>query len=277
MVQVDVIWSYAFGASYAAASCQQLAGEREAFNNPVYMRLLVFLGVFFAPSGLYLLWQFPQWETMQVAREHADLPPWLVTIFGVTNITQGILGYWIGWRFTRQRQFFKAHLNWMLSWVLFWFVLVNGWDTTGWQRFLYDRQLNGGELWSPGRHNDLAFFTGPVFQSLFVMGVMFIPVLGRHLFEPNYLANLQLDSTLKGGLAYRLRISLRYLGTMFGVALALAIVASLIVRGCVQATEHMVFGTVLGLLISGVAGYFVAVRRGGLFYRLAKPLFVSEP
>ena len=43
-------------------------------------------------GGVYLLWAFPDWETMQVAHSHASLLPWLVTVFAITNVTQGMLG-----------------------------------------------------------------------------------------------------------------------------------------------------------------------------------------
>jgi hypothetical protein len=74
MVQVDIVWSYAFGATFAASSARQLAQEEKPFANKTYSFVLHFLSILFAPSGLYLLWQFPQWETMQVARSFSDIP-----------------------------------------------------------------------------------------------------------------------------------------------------------------------------------------------------------
>lgn len=272
MVQVDIVWSYAFGATFAAAATRQLKAEPAAFNNTVYTRLLVFLGVFFAPSGLYLLWEFPSWETMQVATSKADIPSWLVVLFGVTNVTQGILGYWIGWRLSRSGDHDQAHLNWMLSWTLFWFVLVCGWDTSGWQRFLYDPALNQGEPWSPGRHNGLQFFTGPVFRSLFVMGALFMPMLRRGIFQPSYNLLVQKPGFSPGVRAY-LRLVGLYLGTMFGLTLGMAIVAAMLVRWSVDLTGSMLSGYAFGVTAACGVGYFLAARPGGLLRRLASRLY----
>jgi len=80
MVQVDVVWSYAFGATFAACASRQLEKEDKPFVNQWYVFTLTFLSTFFAPSGLYLLWQHTQWETMQVAKTMKDIPAWLVTL-----------------------------------------------------------------------------------------------------------------------------------------------------------------------------------------------------
>ena len=271
MVQVDVVWSYAFGATFAAAAGKSLARERDPFNNPVFTRVMLFLGIFFGPSGLYLLWTNPSWETMQVAKSYADLPAWLITLFGITNVTQGIIGYWVGWRLVRQQKFYQSHLNWMLAWVLFWFILVSGWDTTGYQRFLFDPGLNGGELWSPGRHNGWAFFTGPVCQSLVVMVVLFAPMLRLGIIKAND-KDLQLKPDYQPSRRALLRLGKLYYGSMFGLTLLLAIAAALIVKLIFEVTGPVWVGYLVGLPISIALGYVIAVRKGGLFHRIAAKL-----
>ena len=72
MVQVDVFWSYAIGSGLAVAASRQLrarrtipAAERAPLTEtPWFNHTLLFLALLFAPSGLYLLWEFPSWETM---------------------------------------------------------------------------------------------------------------------------------------------------------------------------------------------------------------------
>ena len=107
MVQVDVFWSYGLGATFAAASSRQLLARRRAataaeaapvaepqvgppahsrWRDPYLLRTLLFLALIFGPSGVYLVWAFPSWETMHVGTK--DMPAWLVTLFAVTNITQ---------------------------------------------------------------------------------------------------------------------------------------------------------------------------------------------
>jgi O-antigen/teichoic acid export membrane protein len=98
MVQVDVFWSYAFGAGFAMAAARQLIEDREKndgnfFENKYFTHTLLFLAIIFVPSGGSLLWGFPDWETMQVAYDHHSIPAWLVSAFYVTNITQGLLGF----------------------------------------------------------------------------------------------------------------------------------------------------------------------------------------
>ena len=118
MVQVDVVWSYAFGATLAASAARQLKSEKDPFNNKIFTYVLLFLSILFAPSGIYLLWQFPHWETMQVASTYSDLPAWLVCLFAITNITQGILGYYVTYRLIRKGKLYGAHVNWMVSWIM---------------------------------------------------------------------------------------------------------------------------------------------------------------
>ncbi len=281
MVQVDVIWSYAFGASYAAASCRELSGEREAFNNRVYVRLLVFLGALFAPSGLYLLSQFPQWETMQVARSITDMPAWLITLFGVTNVTQGIIGYFVGWSFSRKGRYELAHLNWFYAWVLFWFVLSCGWDTTGWQRFLYDPTYHGGEPWEPGRHDDLRFFIGPVFLTLVGMGAFFVPALQLGIVNANY-GDLRSDPGLldsKGGkidFRYFLKLNRYWYGAMFLYSLAVAVALSFLVRGAAAALDNNLFGYLIGLGVGVPLSYVLLLKRGRPLGRLLSSFYIQD-
>ncbi|MBW1989673.1 MAG: hypothetical protein JRI97_09010 [Deltaproteobacteria bacterium] len=176
MVQVDVFWSYAIGASFAAAASRQLKEEKKPFQNKYFTYTLAFLAMLFAPSGIYLLWRFPDWETMQVAVNHQSLPAWLVTAFAVTNITQGVLGFYVAWRFIRAGRFYEAHLQWFLGYFFMFFILLYGWDGTGWQRFLYDSSVNGGVHWAPGMHMGWAFLTSNVAMTLGVMGLVILPL-----------------------------------------------------------------------------------------------------
>src|SRR3990167_888158 len=94
MVQVDVFWSYGIGAGLGLASAAAGVKKeklRELLTSAPAFHTLLFLAIVFAPSGFVLLWSFPSWETMHVGTR--ELPPWLVAIFGVTNITQGLVGF----------------------------------------------------------------------------------------------------------------------------------------------------------------------------------------
>jgi len=119
MVQVDIFWSYALGAGFAASASRQLKEKDTPFQNDYFTYTLLYLSCIFAPSGIYLLWQFPHWETMQVATCHGDLPAWLVALFAITNITQGILGFWVSYICIKAGRYYWAHLQWFLFFLCF--------------------------------------------------------------------------------------------------------------------------------------------------------------
>ncbi|MDT5013787.1 MAG: hypothetical protein QOH57_5404, partial [Mycobacterium sp.] len=149
MVQVDVFWSYAIGAGFAVAATRQIAraGRRgnsasgptpdrwSRFNSPHRVVTLLYCAVLFAASGIYLLWAFPDWETMQVATDHRSIPAWLVTLFAITNVTQGLLGYWVAERLILAGRRYAAFLQAGLGYFGMFFILVHGWDGRGYQRF----------------------------------------------------------------------------------------------------------------------------------------------
>ncbi|ABW67121.1 hypothetical protein [Desulfosudis oleivorans] len=278
MVQVDVVWAYAFGAGFAACAARQLDKQEKPFTNKWYTFTLLFLSILFAPSGIYLLWQFVQWETMQVATTFTDLPAWLVCGFAVTNITQGILGFYITWLFIRRKNYYAAHANWMWAWILFWFILVCGWDTTGYQRFLYDASVHDGVLWEPGRHMGLAFFwKSNVWWTLVGMAVFFAPMLIYAVI--NFIPEgARQDPTIP---ADRLPGPIPLLAASFGAqwvaCLGLAIVAALMVMGLRDLTGSILLGYLIGVPLFIVLAQFLLFRRGMPMQKLAKILYIKEP
>ena len=102
MVQVDIFWSYGLSAGLALAAGPALKNKISFWNNKFITLTLLWTAIIFAPSGIYLLWEFPGWETMFVARNHLSIPTWLVCLFSITNITQGILGFYVTWYFLRK-------------------------------------------------------------------------------------------------------------------------------------------------------------------------------
>ncbi len=151
MVQVDVFWGYGFGASLAVASGVQLSGSKEPFYTKYFVQTVLFLALFWAPTGMLLLLRHPSWETMQAADTLQSIPPWLVIAFGITNITQGILGFWIGQKLMAKGHYYWANMNWLLGYFGMFFILLYGWDGLGYDRFLYDRDMHpGSPAWFPG-------------------------------------------------------------------------------------------------------------------------------
>jgi hypothetical protein len=277
MVQVDIVWAYSFGATFAACAARQLEHQEKIFDNKWYVFTLLFLSIFFAPSGLYLLWQFVQWETMQVAHTFSDLPAWLVCGFAVTNVTQGILGYWTTCKLIKKGKYYAAHANWMWSWVLFWFILVCGWDCTGYQRFLYDASLFGGEPWTPGRHMGIGFLTSHVWFTLVVMAVCFAPML-VHGTAGFLREGARLDPAIgKGEVPSSVRLLALVFGAQWVVCLALAIVASLMVMGARRVTGSTMAGYLIGVPAFVVLAQILLFRRGMPMHRLARQIYLREP
>jgi hypothetical protein len=147
MVEVDVFWAYGLGAGFAAAATHQIAlskdrpsgaaenGWQRYFSSPYFTVTVLYCALLFAPSGAYLLWAFPDWETMQVARDQAFIPAWLVTLFAITNVSQGILGYWVTAKLIRAGRRYAAFLQVGVGYFGMFFILAHGWDGVGYQRF----------------------------------------------------------------------------------------------------------------------------------------------
>ncbi|MFP5383112.1 MAG: hypothetical protein ACLGHG_03480 [Gammaproteobacteria bacterium] len=150
MVQVDVFWGYGWGASLAVAAGAQLLAAKKPYETTYWARTLAFLALFWGPTGLLLLIRHPSWETMQAAADFYDMSEWLVLAFGITNITQGMLGFTVGLWLLKQGRWYAAQMNWLLGYFGMFFILLYGWDGLGYDRFLYDRDMFAGSpAWTP--------------------------------------------------------------------------------------------------------------------------------
>lgn len=173
MVQVDIFWSYGLASGLTLAAAKQLKKEKSPWDNKYFTGILLWISIFFAPSGMYLLWDFPGWETMFVAKSHESIPAWLVALFGVTNITQAVLGYYVTYTFIQKGKSFAAKMQPVWSHAAMFFILFVGWDGTGFLRFTH---TGTSEEFAQGiRYPWVDFFTSPVAYTLYGMGVLLIP------------------------------------------------------------------------------------------------------
>jgi hypothetical protein len=173
MVQVDVFWSYGLASGIALAARKRIEKDPAPFVNEHFLLAFAWTAFFFAPSGLYLLWQFPYWETMFLARDQTDIPAWLAVTFAVTNLTQGILGYWVTWRLIRAGKLGAARLQPIWSHAVMFLILFVGWDGSGFKRFSY---AGTGLEWSNGIARPWTdWFGSPVFWALAIMGLLLGP------------------------------------------------------------------------------------------------------
>lgn len=242
MVQVDVFWSYAIGASFAAAASRQLKNEPNTFENPYYHKTLLYLATLFAPSGIVLLWVFTGWETMYLW-DRNTLPVFLVPIFCITNVTQGILGFWVAHRFIKQGKTFWAHAQWVFGYLAMFFILVHGWDGMGYRRFFTYTSHQTAQVLADGWGPVIAlkWLISPVALTLFAMGVIMIPVMfgwiGKWATEGYRLGGVNMDIAQSVNAGYIVMVVCR---VVFIYTLGSAILWSILIH---------LFGWVIGTLI----------------------------
>ncbi|MEW5740138.1 MAG: hypothetical protein AB1938_14500 [Myxococcota bacterium] len=243
MVQVDVFWSYGIGAGLGLASAAAGVKGRtlkEVTHTRAAFHTLLFLAVVFAPSGFVLLWSFPSWETMHVGTR--DLPPWLVALFGITNITQGLLGFTVARWLCARGKALSAYLHWVGGYFGMFFILVHGWDGTGYQRFLSPtREALHGWTWATGA----AWLTSDVAITLMVMGVVLVP----------WLVGLTVHWLGEGTTRHPVALGASVLGLLVVALPALAIASSLLVRTA---------GPVLGAVLTAALFAALCAPRFGL-------------
>jgi len=268
MVQVDIFWTYALGASFAASAGRQLKEEVENGNSPFdtryFLKTLLFLSILFVPSGVCLLWAFPGWETMFAGDR--NLPAWLVTLFCVTNITQGILGYWVAYKLVQRGHLTWAHMQWILGYLCMFFILVHGWDGTGWKRFFYAGNV---EEWRAGVFYPLwAFAYSKVALTLYAFGVLILPIMfswmSRWIREGYGIAGV--NPVRASGNDPR-RVVRLILKLIFVWTLGSAILASILVH---------LFGWLWGLAVFAALFYVAGIRKGGLIHREVLTLTLED-
>jgi len=269
MVQVDVFWSFAIGAGFAASASRQLQAETKPFENKYFVRTLLYLSILFVPSGATLLWGFPEWETMQ-AGTYKTIPAWLVMLFTMTNVTQGILGYWLAYRLIRKGNSYGALLLAVLGYFCMFFILVHGWDGTGYQRFFYTCTWFGSEqctLWSPGSYDIIKWSRGPVALTLYAMGVVMIPLMLYWMVDFAR-RGYKMPGVARAGVKFPspLMVLFSFLRLVFVHCLGSAIVSSLLIH---------LWGWIPGLLASAVLLLLVELKGLKLLRREARMLVME--
>lgn len=273
MVQVDVFWAYGIGASFAVAAARQIKKNKEKdaafppenetkgpFYTPYFMTTLLYLSLLFAPSGAYLLWAFTSWETMHAGDK--NLPAWLVSLFSMTNVTQGILGFYVAYALIQRDKIYRAYLHFLGAYFFMFFILVHGWDGTGYQRFFSETRADFLN-WKP--ENIRHWLTCPVALTLDAMGILIIP--GIVLPASRWLYDGYRDEN--GGVinVARWQLGLRFLAPIFFGSLLSAIIASLFIHK---------LGWILGSALFAVVVYFAGIRRGGLFHFFYRRLMLPD-
>ena len=164
MIQIDPLLSYGFSASLAIAAKKELLENKNLCMNKYFLSTFLWLSLTFAPQVLYLCRRFPAWESMFVARDHDDYPPWLDKATATMIIVAGSLGFYITARQLKKGRLGLAiaQIAWSLAASLF--LVTYGWDGTGLKRLLY---AGTGDEWENGvAYSYTEFFTSPVALTL---------------------------------------------------------------------------------------------------------------
>ena len=146
------------------------------------------------------------------------------------------------------------------------FILVHGWDGTGYRRFFSATKSQFLD-WTPS--NVLAWFTSDVALTLYVLGVFLIPLLVYVMsaWIVRGARAAQADDESMGGKAAQWRVAEAFLETALLASLGSAIAASLLVH---------LLGYLAGLLIFGIAAYYLLLRGGAYVHRLAGRMLLVE-
>ena len=263
MVEVDVFWSYGIGAGFAFASGNLARGKpfKEATFESTHLRdTLLFLACAFAPSGIALVWAFPDWETMHLGTR--DMPHWLVALFAATNVTQGLLGFFVSrWLLEKGRPF-AAYLQWVLGYLAMFFILVHGWDGSGFHRFFSPTSADlPGWTWATA----LEWLQSPVAHTLEVEGLFIVPpIVGLTArWVRQGWASRGVEAPL-GAFA----LGAAHLGISVIAFPAIAVAASVLIRQ---------LGWVGGLAVFAPAAWALLLRRGGFFERHCRQLHEGRP
>jgi hypothetical protein len=186
------------------------------------MRTLLFLALIFAPSGAYLVWAFPSWETMHVGDR--AMPGWLVAGFAATNVALGLLGFVVVERLMAAGRCYVAYLQIVAGYLAMFFILVHGWDGRGYQRF-FSATRTDFVRW----HGEwTAWLTSDVALTLLAMGVVLVPVLLWAAVAWQLEGHRLAPAGTPGASATRI-VGLS-LATVFLAGLGLALAASLVIH-----------------------------------------------
>ncbi|MFE9404909.1 hypothetical protein ACFYNY_24690 [Streptomyces sp. NPDC006530] len=180
MVEVDAFWAYAIGAGCALSTAEQLQppvppDRQRAVRDRQLAATLLFMGLLFAPMGIWLAVRFPGWETMYLIR---GLPPWGMGLFNAGITLCAVLGHLCTHRLLVNDRTWAAVLQLLMAYTGVFFVLIHGWDGTGLHRFLAPApQAEYSKAPLPSWAELAIWLRSPVPPTLLAMGLVLVPSL----------------------------------------------------------------------------------------------------
>ena len=164
MLQPDLFFSYGLSSGLAIAAGRKLRREKSPWVNKYFIVTVLWLSICFIPQILYLLWRFPAWESMFVAKDYSDIPAWVVAIYPIAILILGALGFYVTYYFLVKEKSFAAIAQVIGSVTAALCLVTIGWDGAGYKRLLY---AGTGTDWANGLIYPFTdFFTSPVSSTL---------------------------------------------------------------------------------------------------------------
>lgn len=202
-LQAALFWAYAIGATFAVSAARQLqfwrrwtvaSGQRgsapEALPaamagriggptaNPYLCLTVLFAAVLLVPTGLYLMWQNPSWQTMQVAGGHSGLWPGFALLYAAGVVVAALLGFLIAQALVVGGLAYWGYLQTVGGYFLLFATLIHGWDGEGYRRVLTTGQRQFADWPKDSVVNRvLDFATSGTFLTLVVLGFAVITTM----------------------------------------------------------------------------------------------------
>jgi hypothetical protein len=104
MVQIDLPWALLIGSTLAESDKVQIPSDTAVFRNQCFLGGMAFMCLLFNPSAMYLLWRYPDWETLYWVK--GSIPFWLPPLDLALLTFLYVLRFW--WGYTRIQ---KGHLK----------------------------------------------------------------------------------------------------------------------------------------------------------------------
>ncbi len=223
---------------------------------------------------------------MQVWNSYNDIPPILVLIFSITNVLDGVIAYYVCYKFIKKDNYYYAGLQVILGYFIMFFILAHGWDGTGYDRFFYDRAMNNDVAWTAGAGDVFAFVTSSVCITLVIMGILILPPMLYFTIKWLREGALKDDSIPNDKVKSPMILMILLLVSVLGIALGLAVGATIVCKFFTWITggnieilnnEWSILGVLIGLPAFIIPVFYFLMRRGTIGAKFFKLIIIEEP
>ena len=171
-------------------------------------------------------------------------------------------------RYLRRNRPYAANLQWVFGYLAMFFILVQGWDGTGYRRFftrsVAEWQAGSDELWV---RMAVKWCVSPVALTLYAMGIIMLPLMFRWMIQGMKEGWDQAGREEKRSPGAQRRMPGFVLRVVLIEVLGSVIIGHLLIRYSGQLLGSNGLGWIIGLIIWAALLYLLGFRPGGLFHR----------